>query len=150
MKNEVKIIIAEDDQGHAALIKKNLKRSGLANEFIHFTDGEATLEYLFKKGRESERATGVPLLLLLDIKMPKVDGIEVLRQVKNDPELRKIPVTMITTTDDPREVENCYKLGCSSYITKPIDYDKFVEAIRKLGLYLMVVEIPDINGKDSH
>ena len=148
MKNEVKVIIAEDDEGHAALIKKNLKRAGLANEFIHFKDGEETLDYLFKKSKDIKRAIGVPLLLLLDIKMPKVDGIEVLRQIKKDNELRKIPVTMITTTDDPREVERCYQLGCSSYITKPINYDKFVETIRKLGLYLMVVEIPEINDRE--
>ena len=78
--------------------------------------------------------------------MPKVDGVEVLRKVKNDPELRKIPVIMITTTDDPREIETCHELGCSSYIKKPIDYTKFVEAMRKLGFFLLVVEIPEING----
>jgi CheY-like chemotaxis protein len=81
--------------------------------------------------------------------MPKVNGVEVLRQVKEDPELRKIPVTIITTTDNPGEVEKCHELGCSNYITKPIDYNKFVKAIRILGLFLLVVEVPTIDGKDD-
>jgi CheY-like chemotaxis protein len=147
MKNEVKILIAEDDEGHATLIKKNLRRAGMVNEVIHFMDGQEVLEYLFRTSPQHNRESGVAHLLLLDIKMPRVDGIEVLRQIKSDTELRKIPVIMITTTDDPREVEHCHSLGCSSYITKPINYDNFVEAIRKLGLYLMVVEIPVINGE---
>jgi CheY-like chemotaxis protein len=80
--------------------------------------------------------------------MPKVDGVDVLRRVKASPDLRKMPVVMITTTDDPQEVDRCHDLGCSSYITKPIDYDKFVAAIRQLGLFLMVVKLPQINGSD--
>ena len=84
-----------------------------------------------------------PILLLLDIKMPRVDGIEVLRQLKADPETAMIPVIMLTTTDDPREVKRCYELGCSVYITKPVDYQAFVEAINRLGLFLQVVRIPD-------
>ena len=79
--------------------------------------------------------------------MPKVDGVEVLRRVKKDKKLKKMPVIMITTTDDPRDVEKCHKLGCSSYITKPIDYGKFVDAIKRLGLFLLVVEIPKLNGE---
>ena len=146
MRKEVVIIIAEDDEGHATLIKKNLKRSGIINEIIHFKGGQETLDYLFQKGDGPKRKNGKPFMLLLDIRMPKVDGVEVLRQVKNDPELRKMPVIMITTTDDPKEVEKCHALGCSNYITKPIDYDKFVEAIRQLGLFLLVVEVPKING----
>ncbi|MBD3415020.1 MAG: response regulator [Candidatus Aminicenantes bacterium] len=148
MKQGVKIVIAEDDEGHATLIKKNLKRAGIRNEFIHLKDGQETLDYLFQRAKK-KRENGVPILLLLDLKMPKVDGVEVLRQVKADPELRKMPVIIITTTDDPREVEKCHELGCSSYITKPIDYKKFVKAIRKLGLFLLVVEVPTIDGKDN-
>ncbi|MFO7980993.1 MAG: response regulator [Candidatus Aminicenantes bacterium] len=149
MKQGVKIVIAEDDEGHATLIKKNLKRAGLRNEFIHLKDGQETLDYLFQHHKKKNRENRVPVLLLLDLKMPKVDGVEVLRQVKEDPELRKIPVTIITTTDDPREVEKCHELGCSSYITKPIDYNKFVKAIRILGLFLLVVEMPPIDRKDD-
>ena len=146
MKKEVIIVIAEDDDGHATLIEKNLKRAGILNEIIRFKDGQETLDYLFQKGKGARRENNKALMLLLDIRMPKVDGVEVLREVKADKELRKIPVIMITTTDDPREVENCHALGCSNYVTKPIDYDKFVEAIRQLGLFLLVVEVPNING----
>lgn len=146
MKKEVILIIAEDDEGHATLIKKNLKRSGIVNEIVHFKDGQDVLDYLFQKGNGSKRENGKPFLLLLDIRMPKVDGAEVLRQLKADKELRKLPVIMITTTDDPREVEKCHALGCNNYITKPVDYDKFVEAIRQLGLFLLVIQVPRING----
>nr|WP_319999106.1 response regulator [uncultured Draconibacterium sp.] len=144
MKKELTIILAEDDEGHATLIKRNLKRSGLLNEIIHFKDGQETLDFL-NNVKDKNGKNNLPSLLLLDIKMPKVNGIEVLRQVKQDPSLKRMPVIMITTTDDPREIATCHELGCSNYITKPIDYDKFVSAIRKLGLFLLVVEVPDLN-----
>jgi CheY-like chemotaxis protein len=146
MKKELKIILAEDDEGHATLIKRNLKRSGLLNEIIHFKDGQETLDFLFQGKEEEDKIRDVASLLLLDIKMPRVDGIEVLRKVKQDEFLKKMPVIMITTTDDPREINKCHELGCSNYITKPIDYEKFVEAVRKLGLFLLVVEVPDMNS----
>ncbi|WP_321288977.1 response regulator [uncultured Sunxiuqinia sp.] len=142
MKKELTIILAEDDIGHATLIRRNLKRAGLMNKIIHFGDGEETLDYLFQT---KEKENGIPSLLLLDINMPKIDGVEVLRRVKEDPDLKRMPVIMITTTDDPREITKCHELGCSNYISKPIDYDKFVDAIRKLGLFLLIVEIPDVN-----
>jgi CheY-like chemotaxis protein len=145
MKREVIVLIAEDDEGHAALIKKNLKRAGISNEIVHFKDGAETLDFLLGNNGGTHRKPHCAYMLLLDIRMPKVDGVEVLRQVKRHEELRKMPVIMITTTDDPREIENCHVLGCSNYITKPIDYEKFVESIRQLGLFLMVVEVPQLN-----
>lgn len=146
MHKDIVILIAEDDEGHAILIQKNLKRAGIVNQMIHFKDGQEILDFLFKTGNGTHRQSGIPYLLLLDIRMPKVDGVEVLRQVKQDPELRKLPVTMITTTDDPREVEKCHRLGCSNYLTKPVDYESFIEVTRKLGLFLSVIQIPLING----
>lgn len=146
MRKEIHIIIAEDDDGHAALINKNLRRAGIENDIIRFADGQQVLDFLFRKGDGPHRKAGDSYLLLLDIRMPKVDGIEVLRQLKADEELRKIPVIMVTTTDDPREVEHCHLLGCSNYITKPVDYEKFVNAIRQLGLFLMIVQVPAVNG----
>ncbi len=145
MRKEVSILIAEDDMGHAALIRKNILRAGITNIIMHFKDGQALLDFLFKKEDAPHRVGEVSYLLLLDIRMPKVDGVEALRSIKADKEFRKIPVIMLTTTDDPREVENCHKLGCSNYITKPVDYEKFVDVIKKLGLFLMVVEVPGIN-----
>ncbi|MBL7119579.1 MAG: response regulator [Dehalococcoidia bacterium] len=150
MKEEVVLVIAEDDEGHASLIKKNLRRAGLANQMLHFKDGQETLDFLLKRGQGPHRSPGTSYLLLLDIRMPKVDGVEVLHQLKQDPELTKIPAIMITTTDDPREVEECHRLGCSNYITKPVNYDRFVDVIKRLGLFLMIVEVPAIDGVLEH
>lgn len=148
-KKELIILIVEDDPGHASLIMKNLKRSGLRNKFIVLKDGEEALDFLFQflGGKGPKRRKGDAYLLLLDIRMPKIDGIEVLRQIKQDPDLCELPVIMLTTTDDPREIETCYKLGCNVYITKPVDSKQFVEAIMRLGLFLMVVKIPKIDGE---
>ena len=145
---EVIILIAEDDAGHARLIEKNLNRAGLRNQIMRFDNGQTVLDFLLRNGAGTQRRSDTPYLLLLDIRMPQVDGIEVLRQLKQHQELRKIPVIMLTTTDDPREVERCHAIGCSSYIVKPVDYDKFAEAITSLGLYLSLVKVPEINGKE--
>jgi CheY-like chemotaxis protein len=146
MNQDVIILVAEDDEGHAGLIRKNLARAGIANQLLHFKDGQAIVDFLFKQGEGLQRQLGVPYVLLLDIRMPKLDGTEVLKLIKADEELRKMPVIMITTTDDPREVEKCHAIGCSNYITKPVDYDAFVNAIRQLGLFLAVVQVPALHG----
>jgi CheY-like chemotaxis protein len=145
MEKEVVILIAEDDDGHAALIRKNLQRAGIHNEIIRFRDGQEVIDFLFAEGDRPHRQHGAPYVLLLDIRMPKVDGVEVLRRIKADSELGKLPVIMLTTTDDPSEIEKCHDLGCNSYITKPIDYDNFVNAVRQLGLFLQIVEVPNLD-----
>lgn len=148
MKNkEVEILITEDDEGHAQLIQRNLIRAGIANPMQHFRNGQEVLDFLFRDGNGPHRRSGKAYLLILDIRMPKVDGVEVLRRIKADENLKKMPIIMLTTTDDPREVELCHELGCSHYIAKPVDYDRFVESIRNLGLFLSVVEVPAINGQ---
>jgi CheY-like chemotaxis protein len=139
---ELIILMAEDDEGHAFLVQQNLAEAGIANEIIHVLDGQEALDFIRAQGAYANRTRNGPLLLLLDINMPRVDGVEVLRQLKSDPAYAQIPVIMLTTTDDPREVRRCYDLGCSSYVTKPVDYDKFVEAIRRLGLFLSIVKVP--------
>jgi CheY-like chemotaxis protein len=146
MNKQTAVLIAEDDEGHAVLIQRNLRRAGIDNPLMVFPDGKATLDYLFQRG-QPRRVPGTPYVLLLDIRMPNVDGIEVLRQVKSDPELKKLPVIMVTTTDDPREIDRCHELGCSTYITKPVEYSQFVETIRRLGLFLLTVEVPALNGE---
>lgn len=135
------ILLVEDDLGHAELIQRNLKRSGFENQVVHLTDGQQALDYIYCEGTFATRKPNGPMLLLLDIKMPKVDGVEVLRRLKSDSRTEKIPVIVLTTTDDPREIERCYELGCSVYITKPLDYEAFVEAVRRLGLFLQVVSV---------
>jgi CheY-like chemotaxis protein len=148
MKEEVVVLIAEDDEAHAALIQRNLKRAGVSSEQLRFSDGQQTLDFLQRRG-DWQRTPDTPYLLLLDIKMPKVDGVEVLRRVKLDPELKKLPVVMVTTTDDPREVERCHELGCSSYLSKPVEYEQFAEAVRRLGEFLAVVEVPRVGGDNQ-
>ncbi len=142
----VNILMAEDDDGHARLIQERFESVGVRNPITRFKDGNETWDFLSgasKPGLEE----GKGYLLLLDIRMPGLDGIEVLRRVKNDPCLKNIPVIMLTTTDDPREVGLCYELGCNNYLTKPVDFDKFAEVIKRLGLFLMIVKVSRI-GQD--
>jgi len=146
MKEEVVVLIVEDDDGHARLIEKNLRRASIKNEMLRFADGQQILDFLFRRGEGRQREDFTPYLLLLDIRIPKIDGVEVLRQIKQNGELRKIPVIMLTTADDPLEVDACHRLGCSHYIVKPVKYDKFSAALGQLGLFLKIVQVPQING----
>ena len=140
------ILIAEDDEGHAILVRQNLLAAGLNNDVRHFRDGQAILDFLFRRGPGPHLEVGRFYLVLLDIRMPKVDGVEVLRRIKADPDLRRLPVIVLTTTDDAREVERCHELGCNVYIQKPVDYDKFAEAIRRLGMFVTLLLVPPVNG----
>ena len=148
MTKEVVVLIADDDLGHVRLIEKNLSRAGLHNPIERFGNGQEILDFLFGRGPR-RRAREAPYLLLLDIRMPKVDGVEVLRQIKADPELRKIPVIMLTTTDDPREVEHCHALGCRTYVVKPVEFQAFVDAVKELGLFWAVINEPPPGSGES-
>jgi CheY-like chemotaxis protein len=142
MTSEPTILIVDDDEGHAILIRENLEAAGLSNRIRHFRDGQAILDFFFK-----DRPTpGDAFLVLLDIRMPKVDGIEVLRRIKSDPNLRRLPVIMLTTTDDSREIARCHELGCNVYMQKPVDYDRFSEAIRRLGGFVPFLQIPRLTA----
>jgi len=139
---ELVILMAEDDDGHAYLVQQNLHEAGVANRIERVSNGQDALDFVHCRGAYAGRAPDGPLLVLLDINMPLVDGVEVLRRLKADPDTAGLPVIVLTTTDDPREVQRCYDLGCSVYVTKPVDYDRFVEAIRRLGLFLSIVRVP--------
>ena len=141
---ELVILIAEDDDGHAKLIKKNIEAAGINNEMIRFKNGEDVLNFLFKRNGKLKMIDDTHYVLLLDIRMPGIDGVQVLEQIKTDSHLKKLPVIMLTTTDDPREVERCHKLGCNNYVTKPLDYNQFIEVIRKLGFFLKIVKVPKL------
>ena len=136
------IVLAEDDDGHATLIHRNLERAGLVNGFVRVKDGQEALDLICGEGAYAGRPPHGNVLLLLDINMPRLDGVETLRRLKADARTSAIPVIMLTTTDDPREIERCYQLGCSVYVTKPVEYDAFIEAIKRLGLFLQVVRVP--------
>lgn len=138
---ELVILIAEDDDGHAELIRDGLIESGVCNKIKRFANGEEVWNFLACIGEGDVRDKNLNYLLLLDINMPKMDGVEVLRRLKTNEQLKDIPVLMLTTTDDPREVEACYKIGCNIYITKPVDFVKFSATLKSLGLFIQVVKI---------
>jgi CheY-like chemotaxis protein len=137
------ILIVEDDPGHVLLIEKNLRRAGVTNEIIILDDGGRAIDFLFNEGEFASENNPVPLLILLDINLPVLSGLEVLQRIKADDRTRRIPVVMLTTTDSPHEITKCYDLGCNFYVVKPVDYVKFSETIRNLGLFLTNVKTPD-------
>jgi CheY-like chemotaxis protein len=136
------ILLVEDDPGHVLLIEKNLRRACVLNEIIKLDDGGKAVDYLFNEGEYASSDNPVPLLILLDMNLPVLSGLQVLERIKADERTRRIPVVMLTTTDSPHEIEKCYDLGCNIYIVKPVNYVKFSEAIRNLGLFLSTVRTP--------
>ena len=133
----VTIIMIEDDEGHARLIERNIRRSGIHNEIIPFTTGADALGYLFGDAAKPEG-----LLILLDLNLPDMTGTEILRQVKDNSILKSAPVVVLTTTDDSNEIKRCYELGCNVYITKPVNSESLATAIRQLGLFSSVIQVP--------
>jgi CheY-like chemotaxis protein len=139
----VTILLVEDDPGHAVLIEKNLRRAGIANNIITLIDGQKAVDFLFKRGDFAKDLRPAPLLILLDLNLPVLDGYQVLKVIKGDELTRRIPVVILTTTDNPTEVARCYELGCNVYVTKPVEYDQFSEAIRRIGLFFSIVSVPE-------
>jgi CheY-like chemotaxis protein len=137
---DVTIVLAEDDPGHARLIEKNL-RGVITNKLVRFGNGQEALDYL----RREEQATQQHVLLL-DLNMPVMDGYQVLQQLKADPRTVLIPVIVLTTTDDPRDIQRCYELGCNAYVVKSADYEQFTQAMRRLGLFLTIARMPEESG----
>ena len=138
----VGIVMIEDDEGHARLIEKNIRRAGINNPIRHFTDGGTALRHLFED--VDGPAKNGPALVLLDLNLPDMSGTDILTRIKaEDSPLRRAPVVVLTTTDDKVEIQRCYDLGCNVYITKPVNYESFADAIRQLGLFLSVIQVPD-------
>ncbi|WP_248306143.1 response regulator [Devosia oryzisoli] len=139
----VTIIMVEDDEGHARLIEKNIRRAGVANEILAFTNGTSALNFLLGDDGTGLVNKGRQLLVLLDLNLPDMTGIDILEKVKGNEHTRRSPVVVLTTTDDQREIQRCYDLGANVYITKPVDYDGFANAIRQLGLFFSVMQVPE-------
>ncbi|MES9855489.1 MAG: response regulator [Sedimenticola sp.] len=137
------IILAEDDEGHAKLTQKNLRRAGISNNIKWCENGKIALDYIQGEGEYEGNSHTTDVLLLLDLNMPVLDGYRVLEQLKKNKLTKRIPIIILTTTDDAREIKRCYELGCNIYITKPVEYELFSKAIRELGLFLGVIKIPD-------
>ncbi|URW74934.1 response regulator [Sphingomonas donggukensis] len=138
----VTIVMIEDDEGHARLIEKNIRRAGIMNDIKHFLDGGTALDYLFNDA--AGPALNGPALILLDLNLPDMSGTDILAKVKAEGSaVKRTPVVVLTTTDDKIEIQRCYDLGCNVYITKPVNYENFAQAIRQLGLFLSVIQVPD-------
>lgn len=142
MSTPVKIVMIEDDEGHARLIERNIRRSGVNNEIVPFKTGTDALAYLFGADGTARDHREEAHLILLDLNLPDMTGIDILKRVKANPVLKFAPVVVLTTTDDAQEIKHCYELGCSVYIVKPVNYDSFANAIRQLGLFFSVIQVP--------
>lgn len=136
------ILLVEDDPAHADLIEINLRRSGLHNPIVRLSDGQLALDYLYERGSYAGRPPAASMLMLLDLNMPVVDGVGVLSTVRADQAMRKLPIIVLTSTDDPFEVDTAYELGCNFFVRKPVAYDRFTETIQGLGRFVTLITPP--------
>jgi len=139
----ITILLAEDNAGHARLIEKNLRRANLPNQIIKFENGQQLVDCLFNEPSYTKYSCPHAYLVVLDLNLPGLSGYQVLERMRSDQRTRHVPVIILTTTEDPQEIAKCYRLGCNVYITKPLEYDQFCEAICKLGNFLSIVKVPE-------
>lgn len=137
------IVMIEDDEGHARLIERNIRRAGVNNDILAFSNGTEALSYLLGADGSGEVSAKRHLLILLDLNLPDMSGTDILAKIKGNAHLKRSPVVVLTTTDDKREIQRCYDLGCNVYVTKPVNYEGFAHAIRQLGLFLSVMQVPE-------
>lgn len=137
-----RILLVEDNPQDAELALKALGSSHLANEVLHVWDGAEALDYLYRRGEYAGRLEGNPAVVLLDLKMPRVDGLEVLRQVKGDPVLKGVPMVVMTSSQENRDLSACYELGVNAYVVKPVKFQAFVEAVQQVGAFWAVLNEP--------
>ena len=139
----VNIVMIEDDEGHARLIEKNIRRAGVRNDILAFSDGTSATQFLFGPDGSGREHGGRALLVLLDLNLPDMAGVDILARIKSNEHLRRSPVVVLTTTDDKVEIQRCYDLGANVYVTKPVNYESFANAIRQLGLFFSVIQVPE-------
>jgi CheY-like chemotaxis protein len=146
MNNEVEILLVEDNPNDAELALRALKKNNLANNVIRVCDGEEALDFIFARGSyKSRERLNIPKLILLDLKLPKVDGLELLKIIKADPITKLIPIVVLTSSIEESDMIESYRLGVNSYILKPVDFDKFIESVKNIGFYwLLLNKQPDI------
>jgi len=140
MKTDIQILLVEDNSSDAEMTIASLKKNGLANRLLHVKDGAAALDYIFAEGKYAGRLVeDTPRVILLDLKMPKVNGKEVLKKIRADERTKRIPVVVLTSSKEDPDIHRCYNLGANSYVVKPVEFDQFQKAVTDLGLYWMIV-----------
>jgi len=142
MNDLKRILLVEDDPKDVELTLTGLAEYNLANEVVVMGDGEEALDYLYRRGKYQTRHNGNPAVMLLDLKLPKLNGFEVLQQVRSDENLKMIPVVVLTSSNEERDLVRSYKLGVNAYVTKPVDFHEFVNAVRELGVFWAVINEP--------
>ena len=143
MSDQYDIILAEDNNGDAELAIRALRRNNIVNRILHLKDGEEVLDYVFGTGSYEGRNTSeLPKVILLDLKMPKVDGLEVLKRIKSDEKMKVIPIVMLTSSKEDNDIKEGYKLGVNSYIVKPVEFENFSKAVSDVGLYWLLLNQP--------
>jgi len=146
MKTFKRILLAEDDPKDIELIVNTLSEHNLANDILVARDGVEALDYLYRRGVFAQKPNGNPVVILLDLKMPKMDGIQVLRQIKSDEDLRTIPVVILTSSRESHDLEICYQLGVNAYVVKPVRFADFVEAVTEIGVFWALINEPPPNS----
>jgi CheY-like chemotaxis protein len=136
------ILLVEDDPGDIEMTINALSENNIANEVVIARDGVEALDYIYCRGAFSSRQDVNPIVILLDLKMPKMDGFQVLNQLKSDEQLRSVPVVVLTSSDDANDLEECYKLGVNAYVVKPVRFSKFVEAVKGIGVFWAIINEP--------
>jgi CheY-like chemotaxis protein len=137
-----RILLAEDNERDVELTLAALDEHNLANEVVSARDGAEALDYLYNRGKFAGHANGLPVVVLLDLKMPKVDGLEVLRQMRSDDSLKRIPVVMVTSSREEQDLVRSYQLGVNAYVVKPVDFQKFVESVKQIGFFWAILNEP--------
>lgn len=141
--NQAAVLLVEDDPGHALLIEKNLRRAGLTSSIVVLDNGKKAADYLLKQGDYAPSGHLLPPFVLLDLDLPVLNGIQVLKLMKSDERTKRIPVIVLASTDNPREIAQCYELGCNLFVTKPVEYNRFSDAIQRLGTFLSIIKTPE-------
>jgi CheY-like chemotaxis protein len=137
-----RILLAEDNERDMELTMAALEEHHLANEVVVARDGAEALDYLYRRGKFADHANGLPVVVLLDLKMPKVDGMEVLRQMRTDPAIKHVPVVMLTSSREERDLIRSYELGVNAYVVKPVDFQKFVDSVKEVGMFWAIINEP--------
>jgi CheY-like chemotaxis protein len=142
MAETLRVLIADDDEGHVTLVRRNMKRAGLDADVVHLHDGQEVLDYMYRRGAWTTRRGRGAVALVLDLNMPRLGGMAVLERLKQDDDLNRIPVFVLTTSDNPTEIDQCYTLGAAACLVKPVDFGAFGDMIQRFAAFLKTAKIP--------